>query len=220
MLVLKRFIIITPFILLFLGACNITQEYTFNKDFSGTSQLEIDMSAMVGMLGENDSIRNNSLDTITFAFKKMAEEYEKMGAKNVKFGSKGNNTIYYLSFDFQNVEDLNKLLSSRGSEMMGASFMGDSTTEKPKFIKKWNRRLIYDAPEVKNDTLFNNKEMASMKDYYNYTLKFNFATKIRKLKSDKAIMSSDKKSIQFSGSMFDVLSTDYSTDFEVKLKRK
>jgi len=220
MLVLKRFIILTPLILLFLGACNITQEYTFNKDFSGTSKLEIDMSAMIGMLGDNDSTKINSLDTISFAFKKMAEEYKKMGAKNVKFGSKGNNTIYYLSFDFQNIEDLNNLLSSKGSEMLGASFLGDTTSAKAKFIKKGKRKLIYDAPEVKNDTLFNNKEMASMKDYYNYTLKFNFATKIKKVESDKAIISSDKKSFQFSGSMFDVFSPNYTTDFKVKLKRK
>jgi len=218
--VLKRFITLVPLIIIFLGACNITQEYTFNKDFSGSSYLEMDMSAMVGMLGDVDSTGTNSLDTVFKAFEVMAKEIEKKGAKNVNFGSKNNNTVLFISYDFESIKNLNNLLETNGTEMFGAGLLGDSTKEKPKFTQKRKRKLKYNAPEVKNDTLFNNKEMASMKDYYNYTLKFNFATKIKKLKSEKAVMSSDKKSFQFSGSMFDIFSPNYSTDFEVKLKRK
>jgi len=217
----KTTLILTSILLVFLVSCNVTQEYTFNKDLSGTSNLEIDISAMIGMLANLDSTKNNnSLDTLGKSLSVLAEEYKKLGATNVKFGDKNNKTIIYLSYDFKDIEMLNKLLSSKGNDMLGANFMGDSTTSKAKFINKGKRKLIYDAPQISNDTLFNNKDMASMKDYYNYTLKFNFATKIKSIKSKNAVLSSDKKTVKFSGSMFDIFASGYSTSFKIKLKRK
>jgi len=218
---MKRIIIIlTSVLFLFLVSCNITQEYTFNKDMSGTSNMEIDISALISFMGNMDSLENqNSLDSLDESFATVAEEYKKMGATNVDYGWKNNKTVLFITYDYKDIDMLNKLLSAESSDLLGSKILGDST-QKPHFTKKGNNKLIYDAPEVSNDTLFNNEDMASMKDYYNYTLKFNFATEIKKLKSEKAELSSDKKSVEFSGSLFDIYSTDYTTDFKVKLKSK
>ncbi|MCF6366550.1 MAG: hypothetical protein L3J35_10155 [Bacteroidales bacterium] len=218
---MKRIILIlTSVLFLFTVGCNITQEYTFNKDMSGTSNMEIDISALISFMGNMDSLENkNSLDSLDESFATVAEEYKKMGATNVEYGWKNNKTVLFISYDYKDIEMLNKLLSAETGDLLGSKILGDST-EKPKFILKGKYKLIYDAPEVSNDTLFNNKDMESMKDYYNYKLKFNFATEVKKLKSEKAELSSDKKSIEFSGSLFDIFSKDYTTDFKVKLKSK
>jgi len=187
---------------------------------SGTSNLEIDMSAMIEILGKMDSSKNNnSLDTIAKSFGIIAEKYKSLGATNVKFGDKNNKTIIYLSYNFKDLETLNKVLS-KGGGIMNSYIIEDTSTNKAKFTKKGKYKLIYDAPIIKNDTLFNNKDIASMKEYYNYTLKFNFATKIKRFKNKSAILSSDNKSIKFSGNMFDILAPNYSTSFKVKLKRE
>ena len=220
MIAIKRFIPITIILFVLFQSCNITQEYTFNKDFSGTSNLEIDMSAMVGMLGGVDSSKSlTAIDTLSQSLKKIAEEFEKLGAKNIKFGDKNNKMILFISYEFDNIDVLNKVISANGTNMLNSNFT-DTTAEKAKFIQKGKYKLIYIAPKIKNDTLLHNKDMEAMKDYYNYTLKFNFATKIKKLKSEKATLSSNKKTIQFSGSVFDVFSPDYSTNFKLKLKHK
>lgn len=220
MIVTKRFIFILLISLTLFGSCNITQEYTFNKDFSGVSKLEIDMSAMVSMLGGIDSSKSlTAIDTLSQSLEKVAEEFKNLGAKNIKIGDKNNKTVLFISYEFDNIDVLNNVISANSTSMLNANFT-DSSSEKAKFKKKGKHKLTYIAPKIKNDTLLHNKDMEAMKDYYNYTLKFNFATKIKKLKSEKATLSSDKKSIQFSGSVFDILSPDYSTDFKVKLKRK
>ena len=216
----KIIISIISFTFLFSIGCNITQEYNFNKDMSGTSNMEIDISALIGFMGSMDSLESqNSLDSLDQSFEEVAKEYKKMGATNVKYGWKNNKSVLYLSYEYKDLDLLNKLLSAESGDMLGSKILGDST-EKPEFIQKGKYKLIYNAPEVSNDTLFNNEEMKSMKEYYNYSLIFNFATEIKKLKSEKAELSSDKKSIEFSGGLFDIFSPDYSTDFEVKLKSK
>ncbi len=216
----KLFITILSFVFLLSIGCNITQEYSFNKDMSGTSNIEIDISGLIGFMGSMDSLESqNSLDSLDQSFASVAEEYKKMGATHVDYGWKNNKTVLFLTYDYKDIAMLNKLLSAETGDLLGSKIMGDST-EKPEFQKKGKNKYLYNAPEVSNDTLFNNEEMASMKDYYNYTLIFNFASEIKKLNSEKAELSTDKKSIEFSGSLFDIFSPDYSTDFEVKLKSK
>ncbi len=215
--------IITLFLLLILS-CNISQEYTFNKDMSGTSSLEVDMSQLIDYMSSIDSSnsfnKRKSIDTLDKSFEKIAAKFTENGATNVKYGWKKNKKILFISYNFKDINTLNKMLAlNETGELFGGRMGTDSISKNPKFIKKGKRKLSYIAPSNTNDTIFKKADIESMKDYYGYKLKFNFPTKIKALKSEYAKLSPDKKSIEFSGSLFDIYSPDYSMNFEIKLKR-
>ncbi len=215
--------LITLFLLLIVS-CNISQEYTFNKDMSGTSNLEIDMSQLIDYMSNIDSSNSfnkiKSIDTLDKSFEKIAAKFIENGATNVKYGWKKDKTVLFISYNFKDISILNKMLDLNETGKLFRGRMGtDSTLKNPKFIKKGKRKLSYIAPRNTNDSVFKKADIESMKDYYGYKLKFNFPTKVKALKSEFAKLSPDKKSIEFSGSLFDIYSTDYSMNFEVKLKR-
>ncbi len=213
-----KIIISFAFLFLLFTGCNITQEYTFNKDFSGKSDLEIDLSAFISFMGSMDSLnQNNTLDSLSYTFEKVAAEYENLGAKNISYGWKNNQTMLYLTYEFSDIDLLNKVLAAETGELLGGNFMGNKP-EKVKFIKEGKNKITYNAPKVTNDTLLKNDDLAAMKEYYNYTLKFNFASPIKKIDNKNAELSSDKKSLKYSGSLFDIFASGYSTDFKIKLK--
>ncbi len=214
---------------LFAG-CAITQEYHFNTDFSGSASTNIDLGQMIQFMKSMDTTGKgeSGIDTIEQSLGKVADKLKETGATNVKFGWNDDKTVISLSYDFKDVEILNKTLSETGtgselfSGMKGMEGLegltgSDKKKETPKFTVKGKKKLSYDAPEITNDTLFNNDQMASMKDYYKYNLIFSFDRTIKKVDNKNVKLSSDKKSFEFSGSMFDIFAKDFSTDFNVKL---
>lgn len=218
---MKKNLYLFLIVILFLVSCSITQEYHFNNDFSGTANTSIDISVMKNLLSSMDSTGegDNSFDTLDQSLVEVAEKLKRVGAENIKYGWKNDKTVLYLTYDFKNVDVLNKTLSETGS---GMDLLGKGASENgtPKFSKKGKRTLIYDAPPVKKDTLWDNSEMESMREYFQYSLQFSFNKKIKRVNNKNAEFNGDMKGFSFSGNMFDILSPDYSTDFKTKLKRK
>lgn len=219
------FVTILALALLFFVSCNISQEYSFNKDFSGTSNLEIDISQLIDYISIIDSTNSfnpkKQIDSLGNSFFEIASKLSENGATNVKYGRKNNNKVLFISYKFKDINTLNNILATdEAGELFGSGKITRTERSNAKFTKKNKRKLSYNAPEVTNDSLFKKDEIASMKDYYSYKLKFNFATKIKRLTSKYGQLSSDKKTVEFSGSLIDIYSSDYSSDFEVKLKRK
>ncbi len=207
--------------MLFVASCTITQDYHFNSDMSGTSTTQVDMSQLIEFMAGMDSTGegDNSMDTLDQTFANAAATYQQLGAKNVKYGWNDDSTVLFVSYDFDNIDVANKILESgTDADMLGGTTTGKEGGKKAQFKAKGSKQLSYKAPEFANDTLMNNEEMASMKDYYQYKLSFSFEREIKKLDNKNAVMTPDSKSFEFAGSMFDILSPDFKTDFKVKLK--
>lgn len=223
---MRKLIFPVLFILFFVASCTITQEYHFNKDMSGTATTQVDLSMMMEFMSGLDTTDSddNSMDTLDQSLAEAAAEYEALGAKNVEYGWNDDSTVLYVSYDFKDLDHLNELVGSGGgiSEMFGGKKESDESekAEAPEFSKGWffGTTFKYDAPDIANDTLFSGDEMASMKDYYQYKLIFSFDQEIKKVDNENAVMSPDGKSIEFSGSMMEMFSEDYSADFKLKLK--
>ncbi len=216
---MKTFFFSVFALLLISAGCSISQEYHFNSDMSGNSTAMVDVSQMKEFMSGMDSTGNdNSMDTMDQSFAKVAETYRQLGAKNIEYGWNDDSTVLFISYDFDNVDVVNKVMASGAdSELMGGA-TPKTDGKKAEFKAKGEKKLSYTAPDFAKDTTMNSEEMASMKDYYQYKLSFTFEREIKKLDNKNAVMAPDGKSFEFSGSMFDILSPEYKTDFKVKLK--
>ncbi len=96
---------------------------------------------------------------------------------------------------------------------------GASSDESIKFTKKGKRKLIYDAPEVNNDTLKDNEQLMAMKDYLKYRVVLSFEKEIKSAKNKNSIISNDKKSVEITGDIMNILSKGYTTDNVIKLQK-
>ena len=47
---MKKIILIGLLVTFLITSCTITQEFHFNKDFSGTARLSVDMAMLIGMM--------------------------------------------------------------------------------------------------------------------------------------------------------------------------
>ena len=118
------------------------------------------------------------------------------------------------SYDFKDIESLNSSMkSSSGSAFAN---MGGNT-ESAYFEIKGKKTLIYTGTKSLDNENSTKSEMESMKDYYKYELSFKFDRNIKKTSNDKAIISSNKKTVQIKGSIFDVIHGGY-CDIKIKLK--
>ncbi len=77
-------------LLVIISSCTITQEYTFNKDFSGSTKISIDMESFMEMMGGMDSTGNSAKemkDSLNFVFEESKNKLDSIGMKNIKYGN-------------------------------------------------------------------------------------------------------------------------------------
>jgi hypothetical protein len=201
-----------------LTSCTITQEFHFNKNFSGNTKLSIDMGSLMDMMSGMDSSGVNSKnmkDSMDFVFKESKEKLDSIGIKNIQFGWEEGTNILFMSYDFDNIEMLNKSLnaSNQGNAAFGKTIDSQPHTY---FVLK-GKELSYKGPKSSND-ISQNADMQSMKDYYKYKIAFNFERKIKKSDNPAFIISPDNKKAELSGSMFEIIRPEFNSDVKFKLK--
>ena len=104
------------FTTLFIG-CTFHQEVHFNDDWSGTSKMTIDMSAMMALQGDGDGEESGMSLMNDEDFQESLKEMEQQeGISNVKVKEDTAKGIYEISYDFVNIELLNEGMS--GSNML------------------------------------------------------------------------------------------------------
>lgn len=205
--------------IIFQTSCNISQSYHFNKDFSGSAETAIEMGELITFMNSMDTSGNsNSLDTLDRTFAIVADELKTAGAKNVKYGWKNEKSTLFIKYDFDNIESLNKLMEASDKQSIMALTGGD-TNSNVKFTLKGKSKLIYNAPEISNDTLKDNEQMAAMKDYIKFNINFSFEKEIKKIDNERAIINADKKGFKFSGNIMDLLEQGFTSDYTIKFKR-
>lgn len=144
---MKRILFFT-FLITLLTACVIEQDITFDKDFSGTSSIQIDLNGMfevsMSMSGQNVPEDPDSLQMAKAAFIKEFFEDEDIdlevenddGLTNLRLTADTTDLKVQIAFDFESVVDLNEALLRNFDE--------DSAEEqKPEFIIKRERKSLY-----------------------------------------------------------------------------
>ncbi len=221
----KITLIIASMILFFVSSCTITQEYKFNDDFSGTTETNIDLSSMINLIKSSDTTGNsdNSFDTLTNTFAGIEEELDNLGAKNINLEWNENHTIITLSYDFDNIDMLNKITNK--IDIINLLSLNEEpgkeekkSKEIQKFTIKGKKKFIYNQPILENDTLFSGENSDAMNKYYKYKLIFSFDNEIKNINNKEAELSKDKKSISFEGNLFDLTNEENKTNFKIKLK--
>lgn len=207
------------FIILLFSSCTITQEYTFNKDFSGTTKLSIDMTSFMDMMEGMDSTGTSTeemQDSLDFVFNESAQKLDSVGVKNIQFGWEKDSKILFMSYEFKDLEQLNKALNASSTQNTAIS---NSISKEPHvyFIQKGKKTLTYTGPKSDKD-VSGNKDMESMKDYYKYAVVFKFKQKIKKIDNPNVTLSSDNKQAELKGSMFEIIRPEYNSDITFKLK--
>jgi len=177
------------------------------------------MASFMEMMSGMDSTGTSSeemKDSLDFVFKESVHKLDSIGVKNIKYGwEEGSNTLY-MSYDFVNLEELNKALNASNTQNAAVS---KSISSRPHtyFTKSGKKTLIYKGPKSDKD-ISGNKDMESMKDYYKYSVIFNFKRKIKKIDNPNVTLSSDKKRAELKGSMFEIIRPEYNSDITFKLK--
>jgi len=199
-------------------SCTITQEFQFNKDFSGNTRLSIDMGSLMEMMSGMDSSgiqTKNMKDSLDFVFNESKFKLDSMGIKNIKYGWEDGSNILFMSYDFDNIETLNKSInaSNKGNAAFGKAINSEPHT----YFTLKGKNLTYKGPKSNNET-GNSPDMESMKDYYKYNIVFTFERKIKKSDNPNFVISPDGKKAELRGSMFEIIKPGYNSDITFKLK--
>ena len=215
---MKKLLLISLLFVFLMTSCTITQEFHFNKDFSGTAKLSVDMGMFIGMMKSMDtsSTKNSVADSLKYTFGESKVKLDSIGASNVKYEWNDSTNVMFLSFDFKDIEMLNISLNAT-KETNRELTKNKSTEPHVFFIRKGKKTLIYNGSK-KESSGKPSKEMSSMKDYYKYNLIFTFDRKVKSVQNPNVIHTKKTKRVELRGNMFDIMSEKYDSKITFKLK--
>ena len=197
------------------SSCSLSQHFHFNQDFSGNYIFEFDMSELVGMMGDSDSTETEDM-WADIPLDSLQDVYNAIeGINNTKVFVE--NDILKISYDFADVESLNKALESKNDgeededEMYGM-ILGEGMT----FESKGKNKLIFNAPSLATadveDSVIMYMEMLE------FTTEFSFEKSIKSVNNESLTVSDDAKSLTIEGNFGELMKGEKDLSFEVKLK--
>ena len=194
--------------LLFLGSCSVQQQFTFKKDFSGSSEVLFDMEAVVGMMKTDSTAGSDSLAMVKQGLSSFNDQLKTMpeqiplppqaagwGISNAKFKKQGEGK-FSITFDFKNLDGLNKYLQN------GIAGNDSSAATRPKidYFSAKGKTFTYHIPNLSGVAGLPNMGGASMGDLsklMTYKTTLNFEKTIRKVTVDNLEVTSDKHTVSF-----------------------
>lgn len=199
------------FALILLTGCVYSDKIQFNEDFSGSVEYEIDMTQfmmMMKQMSENDtSMSVNEVQSV----EEMVDSLNKAGAfddaKNIdgiqNFQVEGQNDVIKMSFDFDNLEALNRAyqeINLTDAMGMGVKDEGMNQPEPPKTTIEFSLEgdtftYLLKKPEESADEMGDPEQMAQMAQF-NTTL--SFAKNIKSVEADNIDVSQNGNEVSFS----------------------
>ncbi len=164
----EKILFLLLFVFILTSCIEITQEIQLKKNGSGIATYTMDMSKMQEMLEPLKSSFSDSLDlnSVNIQYAEYAENIKSVeGISKVKFTSK--NFLYKISFQFKNLEALNKVLTYLNN---GKSGLEQSVIEYVKIdnkqiiVKNSHQVQVIDLDLNNNKTYDNKKENNEMGD--------------------------------------------------------
>lgn len=206
-------IIFLLFILINITGCiEITEEITVNSDQSGKVSFSLNLgslSSFAQLIG--NYMEGTSLDQLKSLPEKGAELLKDIaGITEIK--PKNSDGLISLSFQFNNSKTLNAALYKLFHKKKSMFDPGYLTIRKHKLIKKNYGTLL---------RLFVNKYATKLKDksilkMIHYNTIFNFPDDIKKISNPLSKISDDKKSVKFSCTIDELISTPINIGNKIK----
>lgn len=199
---MKNIILIIIALTLSLSACKIKTHIHFNKDYSGTVNIEIDLAESLN--STNDSTETtNLMDSMIIGLKKQYENSP--GIRNLKLSY--NQSTILMTYSFNNIKELNTSLNQ----------LNDSTQSKTKEIFSVSKNSIsYESPSPEK-TGIGEAPIGGVIDNFPFNLKISFERKIKSCSNPKYVLSKKENSIEMNKDTTVINSTE-KMNFNVKLK--
>lgn len=201
-------------------SCTITQKYQFNEDLSGKTSVNIDMSALSALAGEE---AEDGEDPIGSALEdeELADALAQLenvdGISNVNMLQDDDNGIIEISYQFANMEVLNTGVA--GTDIM-AKDAGGSEGHAYWTRNKSGKKLSYRIPNMADAPGMEDLDMSSMEgmdDMFKYELVMEFAKPVKKIKKNSdATLSSDKKTIRWSSTLTKMMNGEATPNMDIK----
>ncbi len=211
-----------------MSGCTVQQQFSFKKDFSGTSEVVFDMSTMMSLM-KTDSTSSDSAAMMKQGFSQLTQQLDMTpeqiplppeasgwGISDARF-KKIDEGKYQITMSFKNLDGLNKYLSNSMSAAGGA--MGGTTNTVTDYFSIKGKVFTYQVPGFSGAAGLPNMGGASPEDIsklmvFKTTLIFEHT--IKKVESENLEVVSDKHSVSFT--IKDLGKTDKKSKLVIKLK--
>ena len=194
-------------------SCSISQDFYFNKDFSGNYKMTFDMSSLMAMAGTEEDETEEILDQA--AKDSIALAYNSIdGISNTKVNSE--DYIIFIAYDFENLDALNNAIAETALD--GES--DDATTgmlanSDIKFSGK-GKKMTYHIPEF---TTYDIEDSTMMYfDMIDMKSTFSFEREVKSIDNTSATIQTDGKTVIIEGSFKEFAEGDKTMSTEFKLK--
>ena len=212
---MKKFYLLFILSTFFLDGCiDIAEEITINPDLSGTASFNMDLGSLGGLamkMGEN-YVQSSMLDQIKNIPSSAAALLKGLdGISNIKPIS-NKSGLYSISFDFKNQKQLNQAIYKL--------FDVKKHFFEPNYIKITKKKLVKKnyAPMLR---LYMKKYQDQIKDksmlkYLSYKSIIHFPNEVKKFSNNKSTLSSDKKTLEYTCTIDELLSSGVDIGNKVK----
>ena len=194
---------------IWLSSCTIQQHVHFNKNLSGKVTTTIDMSMLKTMMSQmpKDSSGSGSpgmpnmgmmMDSLTKS-PELNKIKEIKGISNVQMKMDKKTNILTMSYEFRNIDALNRAMTQGGGTPGGMGMMNDKmpSSNVPKDFKYFTKKGRYitfrmpktDMPKDMGQNMQQNPMMSG--DMMRFEYKISFARKIKKVQTENNIFKSD-----------------------------
>jgi hypothetical protein len=204
---MKNILVVCLSILL-LASCTLTQQYSFNEDFSGHYQLEFDLSDMANYGNEDpDSVPNVfegfNIDSVQDAYAKIE------GISKIKV--KTENNVLFVEYKFADLKALNASLSLQEQADLGISGMGsDNKFSYVDGVFTYNFQDETSA-EATPDSI------AQMMSFVDYSIRMQFAKPIKS--ATNGTIDQSGMLLDLSGNLGEIASKEKSLNVQVTFKK-
>lgn len=188
------------FLLLIGSSCTIKQNFTFDQDFGGQLEMQVDMSKMMAMGGGEAKSLLDSVNTDSIV--------DQMNSQAGISATRLEETegIVRFGYKFEDLKSLNEANQDDGSmaKMLGGD-VKEGQKQEPLFT--WSKGVLsydppaYEKPEGETET---DEASESMEAMMKYEVVMNFAKPVKEVSNSAYIVSEDQKSISYSATISDV----------------
>ncbi len=185
-----------------LGSCSISQEYFFNKDFSGTYKMEFDLSGIsdIDEGGADDlEISQQELDSLKMAF----ENIEGISKVNVET----KNSVIYVAYSFKDLNALNKSLENFSQDDLSFGDENKFAFENNVFSYNFSEDNMGETPA---------DSVAQMMSFLAYNVKMTFEKKIKTVSNGE--LNAEENSVTLEGDLGEIATSKKSLNLEVTFK--
>lgn len=216
------FFITAPLVLV--SCFNITEEYHFNNDGSGTAKFQIDMSQVISLMQtfiESDSTGNSqkSMDSLFSNEETINALHEIPGIFDINNTSNAETGIVEYTYSFKNLDALNKaILVAKGGSSMGIDMNSGQGKNLFTVNKKTLKRIFEVTPDNnKSDDAENAMVQMMFKDA-TYKVIYSFDSKIKKASGANTKISGDKKSVTMETQLLSIINGEAKMNCTIKTK--